>query len=253
MEYDGARYCGWQSQCGVLTVQDAVEKAIGQVANHSLRVVVAGRTDTHVHATGQIFHFDSSSVRTPFNWLRGTNTLLPDGIAIHWIQPVDSYFHARFAAVRRRYRYIICNQKVKPAIFNHLATWEHRLLNIEPMIAASRCLLGRHDFSAYRAVACQSKNPVKHLYKIDISRQDNWIWIDLEADGFLHHMVRNIAGVLMAIGAGERPVGWCEEVLASGDRRAGGVTARPNGLYLTGVDYPREYGLPATPTAPGFW
>ena len=253
VEYDGAPFSGWQRQDGTPTVQGAVEGALSFVADHPVVVVCAGRTDAGVHATGQIVHFSTTARRSEFGWLRGTNTRLPDGVAVHWIQPVGDDFHARFKARRRRYRYVIANQKVKPALLRRRASWEYRFLDADRMARAADALLGCHDFSAFRAAACQSKRPVKTLYRVDVARQGTFVWLDLEADGFLHHMVRNIAGVLMAIGAGERDVGWCRQVLDSGDRAAGGVTAPADGLYLTGVDYDEVHGLPQPPPPPRFW
>ncbi len=251
IEYDGAGFCGWQSQRGVATVQDAVEAAFGHVADHPVGVVCAGRTDAGVHATGQVVHFDSLASRTEYGWMRGANTRLPPGVAVRWVRAVGRDFHARFSARRRRYRYIVLNREVRPALFHTQVAWEYRPLRLEPMAEAAPGLLGRHDFSAYRAASCQSKNPVKTLYRLDIRRQGPWFWIDVEADGFLHHMVRNIAGVMLAIGSGERAPGWAAEVLAGRERRLGGVTAPPGGLYLVGIDYDEELPQPAAP--PAFW
>ncbi|KAA3624390.1 MAG: tRNA pseudouridine(38-40) synthase TruA [Proteobacteria bacterium] len=253
VSYDGAFFSGWQRQAGTRTVQEAVEQALSFVANHRVGVACAGRTDAGVHATGQIVHFDSAAPRALHGWLRGGNTQLPEGVAIYWVRPVTADFHARFRARRRRYRYIILNQPVRPALFRRQVSWEYRQLDAGRMAEAASCLLGRHDFSAFRAAACQSRNPVKTLYRLEIGALERWIWLDLEADGFLHHMVRNIAGVLIRIGCGERDVGWCETVLDSRDRTRGGVTAPPGGLYLTGVDYDHRYGLPEPPPAPRFW
>lgn len=253
VEYDGALFSGWQRQDGTRTVQAAVEAALSFVADHPLGVVCAGRTDAGVHATGQVVHFTSPARRSEYSWLRGTNTHLPDGVAIHWIRPVDAAFHARFKAIRRRYRYVIANQPVKPALLRERATWDYRQLDAGRMARAAISLLGRHDFGAFRAAACQSKNPVRTLQRLDVAREGRFIWLDLQADGFLHHMVRNIAGVLMTIGAGERDADWCRQVLESRDRTAGGVTAPAAGLYLTGVDYDEIYALPPPPPPPRFW
>ncbi len=253
VEYDGALFSGWQRQNGTRTVQSGVEQALSFVANHAVGVVCAGRTDAGVHATAQIVHFSTPASRSDHGWLRGTNTHLPDGVAIHWIRSVHGDFHARFGARRRRYRYVIANQPVKPALLRHHVSWEYRPLDVSRMRLASRELLGQHDFSAYRAAACQSKNPVKTLYRLDVARSGCFVWLDLEANGFLHHMVRNIAGVLMAIGCGERDVDWARQVLDSRDRTAGGVTAPAAGLYLTGVDYDKRHGLPPAPPPPRFW
>ncbi|MFT5116219.1 MAG: tRNA pseudouridine38-40 synthase [Parasphingorhabdus sp.] len=253
VEYDGSGFCGWQSQIGVHTVQDAVEQALSKVAAHSLRVVVAGRTDTAVHATAQMIHFETNVVRSDNNWLRGVNTYLPDGVCLHWVKSVDSSFHARFSARRRSYRYIVCKQRMRPGILRNLVTWDHRCLNIDAMRQAATHLIGKHNFNAYRAASCQSKTPVKEIYNLSIGNVDKWCWIDVEANGFLHHMVRNIVGVLMTIGAGDRSPDWSLEILRSEDRRRGGVTALPNGLYLTKIQYDDQYELPDTPSKPRFW
>jgi tRNA pseudouridine38-40 synthase len=253
VEYDGTCFSGWQIQEGTRTVQQAVEGALSFVANHPVRVVCAGRTDTGVHACGQIVHFDSPSERSRDSWLRGANTRLPPGVVLNWVCGVDSTFHARFKARRRRYRYIILNQPVRPALLRSAVSWEYRPLDASRMVDAAKVLIGRHDFSAFRATSCQAKNPVKTIHRLDVMSTGNWIWLDLEADGFLHHMVRNIAGVLMQIARGERDPQWCREVLESLDRRCGGVTAPACGLYLTGVGYDPSYPLPSTPPAPRFW
>lgn len=253
VEYDGARFSGWQRQDGTRTVQGEVERALTFVANHEVAVVCAGRTDAGVHATGQVIHFDSPAQRSSYSWLRGANTRLSEGVAIHSVREVAPDFHARFKARRRRYRYVLLNQKVRPALFREQVSFEYRELDAKRMAKASACLLGRHDFSAFRAAACQAKNPVKTMHSLEIRASGRWIWMDLEADGFLHHMVRNIAGVLICIGAREREVGWCREVLESRDRTAGGVTAPPGGLYLTGVDYDPAYEVPPPPPGPRFW
>ncbi len=253
IEYDGALFSGWQSQVGVATVQDAVERALSRVADHKVCVVAAGRTDAGVHSTGQTIHFDSLAARTCDAWLRGGNTGLPDGIAIRWVRSVSAEFHARFGARRRHYRYILLNQSVKPALFLHQVSWEYRPLNVSRMREALGHLVGMHDFSAYRASACQSKNPVKTLHRLGLSSRGGWVWLDLEADGFLHHMVRNIAGVLLAIGRCEREPDWALSVLQSRDRRKGGITAPPGGLYLTRVEYDADFDLPEPAQPPAFW
>ena len=253
IEYDGACYKGWQSQAGVRTVQDDLETALGQVANTFIRTTAAGRTDTGVHATGQVVHFDSPVCRSPDAWLRGGNTRLSDAASICWVQPVDAEFHARFSARRRRYRYVLLNQSRRPALFRQHVSWEYRPLRLEPMQAGAAHLLGTHDFSAYRASSCQSKNPVKTLTRIEVQQQGPWFWLDIEADGFLHHMVRNVMGVLIRIGRGEASPEWSRQVLESRDRRLGGVTAPPFGLYLTGIDYDSGFELPQSETRPVFW
>ncbi len=253
VEYRGSDFCGWQSQSGVPTVQDALEKALGRVANHPLRVIAAGRTDTGVHAFGQVIHFETPSQREPYAWMRGTNTWLPDGVSVLWVKPVDNSFHARFSARQRAYRYIILNRRMPAAVYNKLVTTHFQPLDVERMQVAAKLLQGRHDFSAFRAAGCQAKTPVRDLRKISIQRYADWIAIDVVADAFLHHMVRNLTGVLLRIGEGLEAVDWAAEVLAGRDRRLGGVTAPADGLYLTRVDYDTEYQLPQAAVECRFW
>jgi len=245
IEYDGSDFAGWQLQeSGVRTVQGNVEYALSQVADHPLRVICAGRTDAGVHATAQVVHFDTEAERNPRSWVHGANANLPRSVSVQWARSVAVDFHARFSAVRRRYRYVILNREVRPSFLTWRVAWDYRPLNEMLMREAARSLVGEHDFSAYRALACQAKSPVRTLYELNVSRDGELVLLDLEANAFLHHMVRNIAGVLMDIGAGKRPPGWACEVLESRDRSLGGVTAPPHGLYLTGVTYPDHFGLP---------
>lgn len=245
IEYDGAGFSGWQYQEGVDTVQRRLEQALSKVANHPLRVVCAGRTDAGVHAIGQVVHFDSDAPRSMRSWVLGANANLPKEICVLWAQAVPEEFHARFSARRRAYRYVIFNRPVRPTFLAHRVTWDYRPLAPAPMAEAAQHLLGEHDFSSFRALECQAKHPVRTLYQLDITRDGQMIYLDAEANAFLHHMVRNIAGVLIAIGAGERPPGWAKQVLEQRDRTVGGVTAPAHGLYLTRVAYPPEFGIPA--------
>ena len=253
VEYDGSRFHGWQSQSGVSTVQDWVEEALARVASEAIQVVTAGRTDTGVHATGQVAHFDSGAARSPLNWLRGANTHLPTGLALMWVKAVDPKFHARFTALARRYRYILFCRDVRPTYLSGKVTWTYERLDVSRMRHAATALIGEHDFSAFRASGCQSKVPVREIYELSVNSQGPWIWIDIEADGFLQHMVRNITGVLMAIATGSKPISWAGEILESRDRTAGGVTASPDGLYFTGVRYPESFELPSNPDPCRFW
>jgi len=245
IEYDGSDFAGWQLQeAGVRTVQGSVEQALSQVADHPLRVICAGRTDAGVHATAQVVHFDTPAQRSAHSWVCGANANLPKGVSVQWARDVPDDFHARFSAVRRRYRYVILNRAVRPAFLAGRVAWEYRPLDEALMGEAAQCLLGEHDFSAYRAVACQAKSPVRTLYELSVRRDRDLIFLDLEANAFLHHMVRNIAGVLMDIGAGKQSPAWAREVLETRDRTLGGITASPHGLYLTGVIYPERFDLP---------
>jgi tRNA pseudouridine38-40 synthase len=254
VEYDGSNFSGWQYQKhGERTVQEEVEKALSRVANHPVRVHCAGRTDTGVHATGQVIHFDTEAERDERAWVFGANANLPKDVAVLWAKPVSDDFHARFSATRRAYRYVIFTRHVRPTFLAYRVSWHYKELDVARMAEAGKALVGEHDFSSYRAVACQAKSPVRTLHKLEVTRDGPFIFIDLEANGFLHHMVRNIAGVLMAIGDGERPIEWSREVLEARDRTLGGVTAQPYGLYLTEVGYPSEYGLPALTHVPPVW
>ncbi|MGI9276474.1 MAG: tRNA pseudouridine(38-40) synthase TruA [Endozoicomonas sp.] len=253
VQYDGSHYHGWQNlKSGLPTVQAAVEKAFSKVANHPVSVICAGRTDAGVHGCNQIIHFDSESVRSERGWTYGTNTNLPDDVAINWVRPVSDDFHARFSAGWRRYRYIIFNHPIRPAHLPRGVTWNYRPLDVERMQKASEHLVGEHDFTSYRAVQCQAKNPVRTISRLDVSRHGNLIILDIQANAFLHHMVRNIAGVLMSIGTGKHPVDWSREVLEARDRCQGGVTAPPFGLYFVDVGYPEEFNLPASEANPHF-
>ncbi len=253
IEYRGTDFCGWQLQPGVRTVQACVEMALSRVADEEIRVICAGRTDTGVHALAQVVHFDTAALRPPRAWVFGANTHLPNDVSVLWAQPADAGFHARFSALRRRYRYVICNASIRPAMLSARVTWHFRPLDIAPMQEAALDLVGEHDFSSYRSYACQAKHPVRTIYRLDISRRDRFVVIDIVANAFLHHMVRNIAGVLLDIGSGKQAPGWAAEILAARDRTAGGVTAPPEGLYFVGAEYPEHYRIPAAAEGPGIW
>ncbi|MEJ2362126.1 MAG: tRNA pseudouridine(38-40) synthase TruA [Gammaproteobacteria bacterium] len=253
IEYDGSHYCGWQFQDHSPSVQEKVERALSKVANHPVRVSCAGRTDTGVHALGQVVHFDTDATRELHAWVLGGNANLPDDISVLWARSVSPDFHARYSAVRRQYRYVIFNRPVRPAILSGRVSWEYRPLTISLMQEAAKDLVGEHDFSSYRALACQAKSPLRTLYRLDVTRQGELVLLDLEANGFLHHMVRNIAGVLIKIGAGEAEPAWARAVLALRDRTQGGVTASPHGLYFVTAYYPEHFSIPALLPPAGVW
>ncbi|PID44483.1 MAG: tRNA pseudouridine(38-40) synthase TruA [Proteobacteria bacterium] len=244
IEYDGSAYSGWQYQHHSSTVQETLQGAIAKVANHSIEVVCSGRTDTGVHATGQIVHFESDADRTLESWLYGTNSNLPEDIVVHWVKPVDAAFHARFSAVARRYRYIVLNRAIRPAIMAKRVAWFRRPLNHELMHEAAQLLLGEQDFTSLRASGCQAKHAVRDIQDIAVSREGDFIFLDVKANAFLYHMVRNIAGTLFVVGEEKRPVKWLPELIASQDRRNAGATAPPGGLYFVHADYPAQFGLP---------
>jgi tRNA pseudouridine38-40 synthase len=247
VEYDGSAYCGWQLQAHGPSVQAVLERALSGIADEPIRVSAAGRTDAGVHALGQVVHFDTTADRPLRAWLRGANTLLPADVRIIGAQPVAADFHARFSALSREYRYLILNRPQAPAVGHGRVAWEPRPLDADAMHAAAQSLLGERDFSAFRAAGCQSRSPWRNLMRLDVRRHGPWLVIDARANAFLHHMVRNLVGTLLAIGSGERPVGWAAEVLAGRDRTQAGRTAPAAGLYLAAVHYPPQYGLAPPP------
>lgn len=253
VEYKGTAFSGWQSQSGVRTVQDCVERALGEVANHPVRVVTAGRTDTGVHATGQVAHFDTANARPVRAWTRGVNSRLPGDVRVLWAHDVPDRFHARFSAVERAYRYIIFCSARRPAILGDLCTWVHYDLDVHAMREAAAWLPGERDFSAFRAAGCQSSTPYRNIKQVSLTRSGQWLWLDIRADAFLQHMVRNIAGSLILVGRGEREPDWFGELLRAGDRARAGATAPPQGLYLTEVVYPGKFNLPAPAPPVRFW
>ena len=251
IEYDGTDFRGWQTQQpGVRTVQECLEAALSKVANHPVAVVCAGRTDAGVHGTGQVVHFDSEAPREMKSWIMGANTNLPRDVTVRWATPVDDAFHARFSAVSRRYRYVICNHARPPALFRNQVTWNYRPLDVAAMREAATYLVGEHDFTAYRSVHCQAKSPLKTMHSLELYEHGKVLVLEAHANAFLMHMVRNIAGVLMSVGAGKRPARWAREVLEGRDRRKGAATAPPFGLYLVDIEYPDSFALPKDPLGP---
>lgn len=244
VEYDGTDFYGWQSQDGLVAVQSELEKALSKIADHPVNVVCAGRTDAGVHALGQVVHFQSNAARSMSNWIRGGNANLPTTISIQWAKVVENSFHARFSAIARQYRYVIYNHPVRSSIYQRNTTWWYRPLDEKLMQEAARYLVGEHDFNAYRAITCQAKNSIRTVEFLNIKRTQDFIIIDIKANAFLHHMVRNIAGVLMAIGEGKQEPIWAQAVLMRRDRKLAGITAPSAGLCLVGVEYPLEFGMP---------
>jgi len=249
LSYRGVAYHGWQSQPGGATVQDAVERALSEFAAVAVTTVCAGRTDAGVHAVQQVVHIDPPVERQPFSWVRGTNRFLPADIAVQWCRAVPAAFHARSAARSRRYAYLLLESPVRPAIEAGLAGWTFRPLDGEAMRAASAHLVGEHDFSAFRSSACQAASPVKTLHAIHIARHGAYWRFDFHASAFLHHMVRNIMGCLVAVGSGRQGAGWIAEVLAARDRDAAAPTFAPDGLYFLGPVYDAGLGLPESSAA----
>lgn len=244
VEYDGSAFRGWQSQAAGPTVQDTLEAALSSIAAHPVRVQASGRTDTGVHATAQVVHFDTSAHRPDTAWVRGCNALLPPSVAVRWAAPVASDFNARFSAHSRSYRYCLYNHPVRPALAATLAGWFHRPLDEFRMQAAGADLVGTHDFSSFRSSECQAHSPVRTLSALSLARRGDWLLLDLTANAFLHHMVRNIVGALVEVGCGRRDPPWVSELLAGRDRRLGAPTFSASGLYLVGVGYDAEWRLP---------
>lgn len=266
VSYNGQRYNGWQSQTCGNTVQDHLEAALGRFATQAVPTVCAGRTDAGVHGIMQVVHFDTELARTPFSWVRGSNTFLPPDIAVQWAQPVAADFHARFCATTRRYAYVLLQSPVRPSVEAGRVGWVYHPLDAQAMQAAARQLLGEHDFSSFRASACQAKSPIKTLHRLDITCRQTitdaersgpgelamptCYWrFEFEGNAFLHHMVRNIMGCLIAIGQGKQPVSWMQTVLNARSRDAAAPTFSPDGLYFLGPLYDATWGLPTRAAA----
>lgn len=240
IEYDGTAYRGWQQQTHAPSVQDAINRALSTVADEALECIGAGRTDAGVHAEGQVIHFDAPVLRETRSWLLGANSNLPDDINLLWVREVPADFHARYSAVSRSYRYVILNRTVRSALDRNRVWWVYHRLDSDLMHEAAQQLLGEHDFSAFRASACQSRTPVRELTSITVSRDGDRVVIECSANAFLHHMVRNIVGSLARVGQGEERPEWLGEILQARDRKLSGITAPAAGLTLTRVDYPPE-------------
>ena len=252
IEYDGAAYYGWQRQKDVISVQQELEKALTKIANHTVTVNCAGRTDAGVHGTGQVVHFDTDADRKDVAWTLGVNANLPDDIAVRWVKHVDQSFHARFSATARRYRYIIYNGELRPGILRTGLSHYHMQLDVQRMQLAGQTLLGEQDFTSFRALHCQANSPVRTIEYLKVTRRSNFIIIDIKANAFLHHMVRNIAGSLIEIGKGNQNIDWLTTLLLLKDRSKAAATAKPGGLYLVEVDYPELFDLPRPPCGPLF-
>lgn len=252
IEYNGTQYSGWQRQSHVSSIQQEIETALSRICNHKVDITCAGRTDAGVHATGQVIHFDTHAERDMVAFTLGMNSQLPDDIAVRYAQQVDEQFHARFSATARRYRYIIYNHPYRGAILRYGVTHFHHQLDETLMQQACPVMIGEQDFTSFRAVHCQSNTPFRHIQQLSVSRMGNYVVIDIKANAFLHHMVRNIAGCLMDIGIKKQPVDWLAHLLKIKDRTAASATAKPHGLYLVDVDYPEKWQIPSTPLGPLF-
>ena len=252
VEYDGSQYHGWQAQQSLRTVQLHLETALSKVANHPVEVICAGRTDTGVHATHQIVHFDTENHRSLRGWVHGTNTSLPKDVSVKHAYNVPESFHARYSATHRRYRYVIYNSSIRPALLRSHVAWQYRHLEQALMHQAAQSLVGEHDFTSFRSVECQSNSPMRDVKSIKVFRNNQYVVIDIVANAFLHHMVRNIAGVLIAVGSGRQGPEYVKQVLQAKDRRMGAETASPYGLYLVGVTYPESFEIPHETLGPWF-
>ena len=245
LEYDGSRFCGWQTQPSGCGVQDHLESALEHVAAERVETLCAGRTDAGVHAFAQVVHFDTAAQRPPSAWVRGGNASLPAGIAILWAHEVDPEFHARYSALSRWYRYILFNRSVRPALHHGRVGWFHLPLDVERMRRAAQRLLGEHDFSAFRSSECQARSPVRELRRIEIERYGEYVVFDFCANAFLHHMVRNLVGTLVYVGKGKHEPEWVAQVLSSRERARAAPTFDAAGLYFAHVQYDARWGLPA--------
>jgi len=244
VEYDGAGFFGWQVQPDRPSVQSALEQALAAIAGETTSVVCAGRTDTGVHALMQVVHFDTTVSRPLSAWVKGVNAHLPETVAVRWASQVPEDFHARFSALGRRYEYVLINRAVRPAVCSRQTGWFHLPLDLASMETAGALLIGTHDFSAFRSAECQARSPVRELRNLEISRHGDIIRFSLEANAFLHHMVRNIVGSLVYVGKGRYPPAWMAEILQSRDRGRAAPTFPPQGLYLAGVTYEAKWALP---------
>jgi tRNA pseudouridine38-40 synthase len=249
VEYLGSSYFGWQRQIHSKSVQEEVEKAFSLVADSEIKLSCAGRTDTGVHATGQVAHFDTVSLRSDSSWLRGANAHLPKEIKIKWVKEVSDDFHSRFSAIERKYQYIIYNSKFNSAILNDRVTWIYSELDIDAMNDAARSLVGEHDFSCFRSSRCQAHSPIRTMVSAKFFRSGQYIFFEIKGNGFLHHMVRNIIGSLLDIGRGKKDSDYIQQLITQKDRRLASKTAAANGLYLVGVSYPSEFNIPIAITA----
>jgi tRNA pseudouridine38-40 synthase len=252
IEYDGSDFSGWQIQRDARTVQSVLETALSCVAARPIKVQCAGRTDAGVHASGQVMHIITEARRSTRSWVLGANSNLPGDVSVQWAQPVADDFHARFSPTSRTYQYVICNRMTRPGLWARKVTWEYRPLDHERMDDAASQLLGEHDFTSFRGKGCQAKNAVRTVRRINVRREGDLVILLVEANAFLLHMVRNVAGTLMAIGMGKAKPEWAAEVLALRDRSLAGITAPADGLYLTAVEYPARFELPPPQVNPLF-
>ncbi len=244
LEYDGAAFCGWQTQPDGCGVQDHLERALGRFVDAPVETIAAGRTDTGVHAIAQVVHFDTTVEREAYSWVRGPNSFLDERLRVLWAAEVPAHFHARYSAVSRTYRYLLLNEAVAPAVLRGRVGWYHRPLEAGPMGEAAKLLIGEHDFSAFRDAECQARSPVRRMLEAEVARSRNLVSFTFRANAFLHHMVRNLVGALVEVGAGKKPPEWIAELLQARDRRLSARTFPPAGLYLAAIEYDPSFPLP---------
>jgi tRNA pseudouridine38-40 synthase len=245
VEYDGSRFCGWQTQPNGCAVQDALERALGEIAGAPVTITCAGRTDAGVHALAQVVHYDAAASRPASAWVRGVNALLPPPCAVIWAREVAEEFHARYCALSRTYRYVLLNDAVRPAAAYGRVGWFHLPLDLDKMRVAAELLVGEHDFSAFRSAECRARSPVRKIRRLELYRRGSYVVFEIQANAFLHHMVRNIVGCLVYVGKGKHQPGWLAEVLAGRDRTRAAPTFDGAGLYLFDIEYEPRWGLPA--------
>jgi len=253
VEYDGSFYHGWQRQKKVPSVQEEIEKALSIIADHKIDVICAGRTDAGVHSIGQVIHFSTTAIRKKSSWLIGTNSYLSKYISIVWIKEVTDNFHARYSAITRSYRYIIYNYNIRSAIFQNRLNHVYKKLNVKKMYFEAQFLLGEHDFTSFRALSCQSHSPWRKITKLNVFRINDLVIIDITANSFLHHMVRNIVGSLIKVGISNMKELYIKELLEKRDRNCAGATAPAKGLYLVFVEYPLYFNFPILERIPIFF
>jgi tRNA pseudouridine38-40 synthase len=245
LEYDGGKFCGWQTQPSGCSVQDHLEAALAKFVAHPVSVTAAGRTDTGVHALAQVVHFDTTAEREAVSWVRGPNAHLDPSIRVQWAKTVPDDFHARFSATARAYDYWLLNDPVDAGVCHGKVGWFHQPLDVEVMLSAARNLLGEHDFTTFRAAECQAKSPVRELRVLDIERHGQFVHFRFEANAFLHHMVRNLVGSLVYVGCGRQTEGWLTDILAARNRALAAPTFAPDGLYLSDIAYDAAWDLPS--------
>lgn len=250
VEYIGTQFSGWQKQPTRRCVQSELEKALSSIANQKVDTICAGRTDTGVHAIGQVVHFDTTAKRDLRGWLLGVNTLMPKDVSVAWVREVDAEFSARYTATARTYRYFILNTLSRSAVFAERALWNYHDLDANAMHMAAQSFIGEQDFSSVRGSDCQSNTPFRNVHSISVERQQDWVIVEVTANAFLHHMVRNIVGSLLEVGLNKKPIEWIAEMLAKKDRKAAGITAAAHGLYFIKAHYPEKYALPAVSYSP---